>query len=104
MPGLLTTAPLLQTEIQERLGGLLCDLQTYGRQQVGYPTNQAFDYSSSCPSWDTPQQRRRPLSPQQLLENTHAIEPDAVARSPALMRIDPGDAWGYETSGGTEGN
>ena len=105
MPGLLTSAPLLQTEIQERLDGLICDLQTCGRQQVDYPTNQAFDYSSLLPFLDYAINNfGDPFHPSNYLSNIHTIERDVVARFAGLMRINPADAWGYVTSGGTEGN
>ena len=105
MPGLLTSAPLSQTDIEARLDGLLCDMQTYGRQQVGYPTNQAFDYSDLLPFLDYAINNvGDPFHPSNYWSNTHAIEREVIASFAGLMRIDPADAWGYVTSGGTEGN
>ncbi len=105
MPGSLTSTPLSQSEIRERLDGLLCDLRTFGRQQVGYPTNQNFDYSSLLPFLDySINNVGDPFHPSNYWSNTHAIEREVVARFAGLMRIDPADAWGYVTSGGTEGN
>ena len=36
--------------------------------------------------------------------NTHEIEQEVITRFPDLMTLDREEAWGYVTSGGTEGN
>ena len=36
--------------------------------------------------------------------NTHEIEREVIVQFAGLTRLDPDDAWGYVTSGGTEGN
>ena len=80
MPGSLTSAPLPQTEIHQRLNGLLCDLQTYGRQQVGYPTNQTFDCSSLLPFLDFAINNvGDPFHPSNYRSNTHAIKLEVIA-------------------------
>ncbi len=101
----LTLTALPQSEIQERLDRLLSDLQGFAQQQVGYPTNQTFDCSPLLPFLDfSINNVGDPFHPSNFWSNTHAFEREVIARFAGLMRIAPEDAWGYVTSGGTEGN
>ena len=105
MTGTLGSTPLSQSEIQERLDRLRRDIQSSHERQIGYPTNQAFDYSPLLPFLDYAINNvGDPFHDSNYRSNTHAIEREVVARFAGLMRIDPADAWGYVTSGGTEGN
>ncbi len=96
---------LPECEIQERLNRLLCDIHAATRQQIGYPVNQDFNYSALLPFLDySINNVGDPFHPSNFWGNTHQIEQEVIARFAGLMRIDPSDAWGYVTSGGTEGN
>lgn len=88
-----------------RLDRLLSQVRSAGKRQVGYPTNQRFDYSPLyCFLEYSLNNVGDPFHESNYWENTHEIERDVIAHFARLMRIDPDDAWGYVTSGGTEGN
>ena len=105
MTGTLGTDPLPQTEIQGRLDRLLEQVQEAGKRQVGYPTNQDFDYSAVLPFLSHSLNNvGDPFHSSNYQSNTHAFEREVINRFADLLRIDPDEAWGYVTSGGTEGN
>ena len=94
-----------QPEIQERLDQLLCDIRSAAQRQIGYPTNQNFDYSPLLPFLAySINNVGDPFHTSNFRANTHEIEREVITRFADLMRIAPADAWGYVTSGGTEGN
>ncbi len=94
-----------QPEIQERLDRLLSDIRSAAQQQIGYPTNQNFDYSPLLPFLAySINNVGDPFHTSNYWANTHEIEREVITRFADLMRIAPADAWGYVTSGGTEGN
>ena len=96
---------LPQPEIQKRLGHLLRDIHAATRQQVGYPVNQDFDYSALVPFLDySINNVGDPFHPSNFWGNTHEIEREVIGIFAGLMRLEPESAWGYVTSGGTEGN
>ena len=98
-------AALSQTEIRQRLDRLLSDIHTATRQQIGYPVNQDFDYSALLPFLDySINNVGDPFYPSNFWGNTHEIEREVIATFASLMRIPSEEAWGYVTSGGTEGN
>ena len=101
----LGTMPLPQTEIQHRLDRLLDEVRAAGEQQAGYPTNQNFDYAALMPFLEHSLNNvGDPFHASNYKSNSHAFEREVIQRFAGLLRIDPGDAWGYVTSGGTEGN
>ncbi len=105
MPSTLASTPLSEIEIQERLTGLLSDLDIFSQRQIGYPTNQTYDFSSLLPFLAfSINNVGDPFHASNYWSNTHAFEREVISRFAHLMRIDAGDAWGYVTSGGTEGN
>ncbi|MCY4556145.1 MAG: histidine decarboxylase [Chloroflexi bacterium] len=105
MPGTLASTPLSEIEIQARLTGLLSDLDIFSQRQIGYPTNQTYDFSSLLPFLAySINNVGDPFHASNYWSNTHAFEREVISRFADLMRIDAGDAWGYVTSGGTEGN
>ena len=105
MTGTLGTNPLPQAEIQGRLDRLLEEVQEAGKRQVGYPTNQDFDYSAVLPFLEHSLNNvGDPFHASNYWSNTHAFEREVITRFAGLLRIDPAAAWGYVTSGGTEGN
>lgn len=92
-------------EIQQRLDGLLSDIHKATRQQIGYPVNQDFDYTPLLPFMHySINNVGDPFHPSNFWGNTHEIEREVINRFAGLLRIAPEDAWGYVTSGGTEGN
>ena len=94
-----------QPEIQKRLDGLLSEVASAARQQIGYPANQDFDYSPLSPFLGYSLNNvGDPFYPSNFRSNTHEIEREVIDIFAGLMRIAPEDAWGYVTSGGTEGN
>ena len=105
MPSTLASTPLSEIEIEERLTGLLSDLDIFSQRQIGYPTNQTYDFSSLLPFLAySINNVGDPFHASNYWSNTHAFEREVISRFADLMRIDAGDAWGYVTSGGTEGN
>ena len=88
-----------------RLDALRRDFEELGRRQVGYPCNQSFDYSDLLPFLDcTLNNVGDPFHDSNFRSNTHEMEREVIARFASLMRLEREQAWGYVTSGGTEGN
>lgn len=105
MIGSLASTRLPESQIRERLDGLLQDIQSAAQRQVGYPTNQILDYSPLLPFLSySINNVGDPFYDSNYRCNTHEIEREVIAGFAGLMRIAPEDAWGYVTSGGTEGN
>ena len=93
------------SDTQETLDRLLAEIQTAAGQQVGYPTNQNFDYSPLLPFLKYSLNNvGDPFHDSNYWSNTHGIEREVIIRFAGLMRLDPEVAWGYVTSGGTESN
>ena len=94
-----------QSETQERLDRLLTDIQSASSQQIGYPANQNFDYSALLPFLQYSLNNvGDPFHSSNYWSNTHGIEREVITRFAGLMQLDPEEAWGYVTSGGTESN
>ena len=73
--------------------------------QVGYPVNQDFDYSDLYPLLQySANNVGDPFQGTNFWINTHDIEREVVITFADLMRLEREQAWGYITSGGTEGN
>ena len=105
MPSTLGPTPLSDREIHERLTGLRSDLVAFAQCQIGYPTNQTHDYSALLPFLEyTINNVGDPFHASNYRSNTHAFEREVISRFAGLMRIEAEEAWGYVTSGGTEGN
>ena len=105
MKGTLGPTPLSESEIKGRLDELLSDVQSASRLQVGYPTNQTYDYADLSPFLDYSLNNvGDPFHTSNYRSNSHRFEREVVAHVAGLMRIPQQDAWGYVTSGGTEGN
>ena len=91
--------------IQERLDRLLEQMRAAEAGQVGFPGNQQFDYSPLLPFLEFSLNNvGDPFHVSGYKANTHEIEREVIARFARLTNIDPEQAWGYVTSGGTEGN
>ncbi len=105
MTSALASNRLSPSEIEERLAGLRCEMQAAAAGQVGYPANQRFDCAPLLPFLEYAMNNvGDPFHDSNYRSNTHAIEREVIANFAGLMRIAPDDAWGYVTSGGTEGN
>ena len=96
------TAP---NDIETRLAELLQIIQDEEKFQVGYPGNQNFDYSPLIPFLSHSLNNvGDPFHQTNYRANTHQFEREVILHFAQLMGLDPDDAWGYVTSGGTEGN
>jgi histidine decarboxylase len=92
-------------EIQGKLDSLLNRMRATSESLVGYPTNQRFEYSPLLPFLEYSLNNvGDPFHPSNYWSNTHEFEREVIAHFARLMRISPDEAWGYVTSGGTEGN
>ena len=95
----------MNTQTQERLNGLLRDFESLKPQQVGYPCNQNFDYSALLPFLSyCANNVGDPFHDSNFRSNTHEIEREVVGLFADMMHLSRDEAWGYVTSGGTEGN
>ncbi len=92
-------------ETHARLDALLSNFEALGRRNVGYPCNHDFDYSALLPFMQYCMNNvGDPFHDSNFRSNTHEIEREVIARFAGMMRLDRDQAWGYVTSGGTEGN
>ena len=92
-------------DVRARINSLLETFDSAGRRMLGYPGNLDFDYSELLPflrysgnNIGDPFHRTNNDS------NTHEIEREVIGSFAELMRLPRDEAWGYVTSGGTEGN
>ena len=93
------------TGTQERLDDLLRDFAELGERAVGYPCNLDFDYSALLPFLDySANNVGDPFYDSNFQSNTHAMEREVIGTFADLMHLPRDQAWGYVTSGGTEGN
>ncbi len=91
--------------IRAHLDALKRDFEELAQRQVGYPCNQSFDYSDLTPFLEyTLNNVGDPFHDSNFRSNTHEIEREVIARFASLMHLEQEQAWGYVTSGGTEGN
>ena len=95
----------LSMEARGRLSALKDSFDQAAAHLIGYPTNQNFDFSELLPFLQySANNVGDPFHDSNYRVNTHEIEREVVARFAAMMRLDANDAWGYVTTGGTEGN
>ncbi len=95
----------MRTDTQERLDALLREFEGLGSRNVGYPCNQDFDYSALLPFMAyCANNVGDPFHDSNFQSNTHEMEREVIDIFADLMRLPREDAWGYVTSGGTEGN
>ena len=95
----------MDTHTKERLDSLLHDFDALKERLVGYPCNQNFDYSELLPFLSyCPNNVGDPFYDSNFRSNTHEMEREVVGIFADLMHIPQEQAWGYVTSGGTEGN
>ena len=94
-----------QTDIDERIHAVLSEFQLLSPFSAGYPVNQDFDYSALYPLLGfSCNNVGDPFAYSRYQSNTHETEREVVRAMAELARLPADDAWGYVTSGGTEGN
>ena len=92
-------------ENQERLDSLLREFDELSRRSIGYPANLDFDYTALLPFMRFMINNvGDPFHDSNYGSNTHQIEREVIGLFADLMHIPRDMAWGYVTSGGTEGN
>lgn len=92
-------------EVQARLDDALNRFEELGRLFAGYPCNQDFDYGALTPFLDyVANNVGDPFHGSNFASNTHDIEREVILEFARLLRLPEERAWGYVTSGGTEGN
>ena len=90
---------------QKRIDDLFDRLNDLSWHQIGYPTNQIFDYSPLYPLLQhSANNVGDPFHDSLYRVNTHEFEREVITIFANLMRHSPDETWGYVTSGGTEGN
>ena len=95
----------LPESAQARLRELLDSFEDMAKSQVGYPVNQDFDYSDLWPFLQySANNVGDPFQGSNFRINTHEIEREVISTFADLMHLEQDQAWGYVTSGGTEGN
>ena len=95
----------VSTGTQQRLDALLRNFEELRHRLVGYPCNQSFDYSALLPFLSyCPNNVGDPFHDSNFRSNTHEFEREVIGLFADLMHLPQDQAWGYVTSGGTEGN
>lgn len=90
---------------QQRLDGLYERLRALSMRNVGYPTNQAFDYSELFRFLEFSLNNvGDPFHSTNYRLNTMEFEREVLADFARFTRAPADEWWGYVTSGGTEGN
>ena len=92
-------------QARARLGAIIERFEAAAQTQIGYPANQDYDYSDLLPILQySANNIGDPFQGSNFRTNTHDIEREVIAYFADLMRLEREHAWGYVTSGGTEGN
>ena len=94
-----------QADLEHRIHQVLSEFELVGPFFAGYPVNQNFDYSELYPLLAFASNNvGDPFGYSRYQLNTHETEREVVRMVSELMRLPPEEAWGYVTTGGTEGN
>ncbi len=92
-------------ETKARLDSLLGNIEVLSQRLAGYPCNLNFDYSELLPFFRyCTNNIGDPFDDSNFRLNTHELEREVIRQFANLLCLDPEQAWGYVTSGGTEGN
>ena len=95
----------LTREAKARLDALRETYEEASAFALGYPVNFDFDYDEILPFLQfNANNVGDPFHGTNYRVNSHEFEREVVGKFASLMRLDPEDAWGYVTTGGTEGN
>lgn len=99
------TPPNLSPADQQRLDDLYERLRACSLRNVGYPTNQAFDYSELFRFLQfSINNVGDPFHSTNYRLNTMEFEREVLTDFARFTHAPEGEWWGYVTSGGTEGN
>ncbi|WP_294402772.1 histidine decarboxylase [Prosthecobacter sp.] len=99
------TPSTLSPADQQRLDELYARLRECSTRSVGYPTNQAFDYSELFRFLEfSINNVGDPFHSTNYRLNTMEFEREVLADFARFTRAPADEWWGYVTSGGTEGN
>ena len=95
----------LTREARARLDALWETYEEASAFALGYPVNFNFDYDEILPFLQfNANNVGDPFHGTNYRVNSHEFEREVVGKFAELMRLDPEVAWGYVTTGGTEGN
>ena len=95
----------LSPEARGRLAALKKTYEEASAHMLGYPVNFDFEYDEILPFLQfNANNVGDPFHGTNYRVNCHEFEREVVGRFAKLMRLNPDDAWGYVTTGGTEGN
>ena len=95
----------LSQKARDRLAALEQSFGEATDHMLGYPTNFDFDYEEILPFLKYGANNvGDPFHGTNYRVNSHEFEREVVRRFAQLMHLNPDDAWGYVTTGGTEGN
>ena len=95
----------VRAETRARLDALRRELDGASGRMAGYPANFAFDYTDLLPFLRYSLNNvGDPFHESNYRTNTRAMEREVIDAFAGFMRLERADAWGYVTSGGTEGN
>ncbi len=95
----------LEASDRKRLEDTLSTIDDKAKTLVGYPCNQAFDYSELLPFLAYHMNNvGDPFAETNYGPNTHDFEREVIEVQAGLTRAPKDDYWGYITNGGTEGN
>lgn len=90
---------------RERIEALLERFKLTGPQMMGYPINRDFDYRELLSFLQySGNNIGDPFNDSNYASNTHELEREIIDIFADMMRLPRDQAWGYVTSGGTEGN
>ena len=104
-PAALEDVSRIGAEAQKLLEKLRETFDAASQRIMGYPVNLDFDYSALFPFLQySANNIGDPFHDSNFASNSHEIEREVVHTFADLMRLPRDQAWGYVTSGGTEGN
>ena len=95
----------LNEKARDRLAALQQSFEEASGYMLGYPANFDFNYDEILPFLKySANNVGDPFHGTNYRVNSHEFEREVVRRFAQLMHLNPDDAWGYVTTGGTEGN
>ena len=95
----------LNEKARNRLAALQQSFEEASGYMLGYPANFDFNYDEILPFLKySANNVGDPFHGTNYRVNSHEFEREVVRRFAQLMHLNPDDAWGYVTTGGTEGN
>ena len=95
----------LNQAAKQRLAALQESFEEASAHMMGYPANLDFDYSDLLPFLNyNANNVGDPFHGTNYRVNCHEFEREVIAKFASLARLNPEEAWGYVTTGGTEGN